>query len=176
MAGQTAYSATPAIGVPGMLADGGHDRRIDTMIVAAGQTIPFGAVVEDVGDGTCRLPGDTGNPGAFALCGVAVMSVAREQSFTPGVGSAGAAYTAGEAIPVLRRGRIFALWSGTTQVARATPNVTHSSTTNSKGYFTDAAAASTAGSEISAAVTTGGCSLVRPTGAAGFCLVDLNLP
>lgn len=88
------------------------------------------------------------------ILGFAVLRTAREGAGAVGVtpyGVGGVAYQLGELVPVLSRGRIYAEWKGTTQVAFSQSlKVYHSSTVSTdRGKVTDAALSTTAGSEVS---------------------------
>jgi len=168
MAGQTSYAQNPVIGEPGQLF--GTEYHDIVSYVASG-TIPFGSVVELSG-GKVRVPQATGS--TLTMKGVALQIVAKEQALGAAASSIATTWVAGDVVPVLRKGRCFALWNGTTQSDGLAPNVTHSSTTGSQGYFTDAATSTTAGSEIAAAPA--GVVLGPVTGQSTFCLVELNLP
>ena len=83
--------------------------------------------------------------------GVAIMKTAREGAGASGVtayGVGGPAYAIGDPVPVLRRGRIFAEWKGTTQPAFGQAQVYHSSTATGladRGKVTDASVGQSGG-------------------------------
>ena len=161
MPGQTAYTVLPAVGLNGQILDDGFNLITS---YPASELISVGRLCEVVG-GLLRMC-QTAGANLGNVVGVSAYIGARE----PGQ------FQIGDMVPVLRRGKIFAEWNGTTQVEFATPNVNHSSTLAvSRGMFTDAVASAVAGSEISVAPTPGLIE-VRPTGMATTCLVELNLP
>ena len=64
-----------------------------------------------------------------------------------------AQWQAGEMVPVLRKGSIWALYSGGWGAADLTPaRVLYSSTTGLQGYVTDAASSGVAGAEVSSPI------------------------
>jgi hypothetical protein len=91
-------------------------------------------------------------------------------------GVAMASVAAGVACPVLRKGRICALWSGSaTAQYNYLPNISHSSTTPSAaGRLTDAVVNTTVGSEVSAGPVAGLRVVRNPF--AGIVIADVNLP
>ena len=160
MPGQTAYTVLPAVGLSGQILDDAFNLITS---YPAGELISVGRACEVVA-GVLRMCQTTG-AALGNVVGVSCYIGARE----PGQ------FAIGDMVPVLRRGKIFADWNGTTQVEFAVPNVNHSSTiATNRGVFTDAATSAGAGVEIAAAPS--GCIEVRPTGMATVCLVELNLP
>jgi hypothetical protein len=114
------------------------------------------------------------------ILGFSVLRTAREGAGAVGVtpyGVGGIAYALGELVPVLMRGRIYAEWKGTTQVAFSQSlKIYHSSTlTADRGKVTDAALSTGAGTEVSylgqAAQTRYALSNTGPV-----VLLDVNLP
>lgn len=177
--GQLSYSLYPSAAVPGQLGDL-TSNDIDS--APAAEVINPGRLLQIASDGVSvqqvqNTSGDTTTPPSSV--GVAVLKTAREGGGATGVtayGIGGVTYAVGEMVPFVRKGRIFAEWKGTTQTAFGTPRVYHSSTTaTDRGKFTDAAAASTAGSEVSPA---GSAFRLRQAfaGAGSVCLLDVNLP
>lgn len=193
MSGQTSYSITPDIAVPGILADENLDSRI--VSYPAGEVIEFGRAVEVDASGVAwKVKGTGAALAAGAFAGVSVFDVAREQQLAATGGSSGlAGYQVGEMVPVMRKGRIYGCWDGGgSQGVLTRPNINHSSTTdanNVKGTFTGTATSTVAGSEIAQApaeiVMVRDVSTLTPArgaasaGSAGptyVCLLELNLP
>lgn len=173
--GQTTYNNAPTVAVPGMLADD-EVNQIDSFV--ASETIYPGRLLELSSDGLrCQQVQDTGNTVPTQILGIAVLQTSREGTGAVGVASqGGAVYNAGDAVPVLRKGRCYAEWKGTTQTAFGMPNVYHSSTvTTDRGKLTDASTSATAGSEVSNA---GNSIKLRKAlaGSGNVALVDVNLP
>lgn len=167
---QTSYNTDVVIGVPGQP----RASTIHEMIVSypAGEVINFGRAVAVNSSGLLQQVQETGDGLLAGLLGVSVYQPAREQAYPPTFG--GAQYQVGEMVPVMRRGRIFAEWNGTTQGYCAAVNVNCSSTTDTnRGIFTDAAISAVAGSEIAVAT---GMVLYAPTGVSNLCELDINLP
>ena len=144
--GQLSYSLFPAVATPGELADNTVNRIVSKV---AKEAIQPGRGLELAADGSVQQVQQTSS--TMKLFGFSVFLSARE-----GVGNnndsanpTGAAFAIGDMVPVLRRGSLFAEWKGTTQVEGTVPNMYHSSTTaTDRGKVTDAATATTAGSEI----------------------------
>ncbi len=163
--GQTSYSLYPPVAEPGLLADN-EVNHIESF--QAAEAIQCGRLLEVAADGiSCQQVQNTEASatvpyvpsfGAQAL-GFSVLLTSREGLGSNNVvGSAqGAAFAAGDMVPVLRKGAMFAEWKGTTQTAYSSGsasssklNVYHSSTVaTDRGKLTDAAPATTVGSEIS---------------------------
>lgn len=168
--GQTDYGFAPVSAVAGM--------RYSTMSsdevvhgVASG-TVQPGQLVESYG-GQLRAA-QSENGALYPIVGVALFrdsNVAKPNTSGP----TPAYYLAGEQIPVMRKGRIYTQWSGTTQGGYVTANYVHSSDgTHGQGVITDAATQSTTGNEIDA--LPGGIRVIGPTNLATICLLELNLP
>lgn len=178
--GQTSYSLYPAQAVPGMLGDLQSNH---ILTFQAAETINPGRLLELASDGvSCqqiqRTSANTNALSTVGLLGFAVLKTAKDGIGNNNVvgSSGGAVYNAGDTVPVLRKGSMFAEWSGTTQTAFAAPNVYHSSTiATNRGKLTDVAAASTAGSEINPAP---GSIQLRGalTGSGSIALIEINLP
>ena len=145
--------------------------------VATGKTIAAGQLVELTSAGFLQ-PLQT--PGA-SIYGIALYADTKEPNSTLPIGTASTLgqWIAGQYVRVLRKGRAYALWAGsTTAQFNKVVQITASTTTNSQGYATDAAVSGTTGSEIVAGPT-GAVRIVRnPTAAAnaGIALLELNLP
>lgn len=98
---QTSYSVNQAASFAGMLGDAASPIDSRVYLAKTGVPIPFGLVVaKDVsGDSICRLPtGSTDD-----LVGVSLASQSVEQS----IGGSTPQYAALEAVPVLRKGRVW---------------------------------------------------------------------
>ncbi len=161
MSVQTSYSLAPGTGLAGQLLD-----SADCMITSypAGEALSAGYLVV-LSSGVLALPAAADAVTPPKIVGVVVYDDARE----PGQ------YAIGDMVPVLRRGRIFAAWSGTTQAELTAPKITHSSATGAKGTFTDASATAATGAEIGAAPE--GCLMLRANGTSTtVCCIELNLP
>lgn len=151
--GQLTVTLAPGEANPGMLADNGFN---DVVSFQAGEIIQPGRAVEIIAANavdsvpTIRMVQDTGNA-ALAIVGVSVLDTARENPGSADLSTyvGGAAYAIGDMVRVLKKGRIYMEWKGTTQVL-GKMNVYHSSTLAvDRGKLTDAGAASTSGAEIS---------------------------
>ncbi len=167
---QTTYNLEPAIAVPGMRFSPAASDIVEARPALV--PCPFGVAVEIIVSGGIEYIQplqDTGTTSSFLplLYGVVIYDPAREQALpvlgvNPGGIQTYAQYAAGEMVPVLRQGCIYALTdSATEQSSWANPwpslgavNVWHSSTgANFQGVFTQLAASATAGAEIDACPT-----------------------
>lgn len=173
--GQTTYNMFTAFGQPGQLADMAYAEIVS---FPAAETIQPGRAVEIASDGlSVQMVQQTGT--TFKPVGVSLLQTAREGSGAVGItayGIGGPAYAAGETVPVLMRGRVYAEWKGTTQTAFGNPNCYHSSTLAAdRGKFTDAGTSAGAGTEVAAA---GNPFRVRQQlpGTGSIVLLDVNLP
>lgn len=173
--GQQTYNMFNPLADPGQLADLAYNEMTS---YPAAEVINPGRAVELASDGLsiqqCQQTSTT-----FKPIGVAVELTAREGQgavgFT-GYGVQGLAYQIGDIVPVLTRGRIYAEWKGTTQVAGANPNAYHSSTiATDRGKFTDAGTSAGAGTEVAAAGNPFRIRQVLP-GTGAIVLIDVNLP
>lgn len=136
---QTSYTAAPAVAVEGQVVE----CEAVTSLPAA-ETIPAGRFVE-ISSGKVRLP-QAATLGK--LVGVSMYSPTKEQD---GTGE----YKTGDMVPVLRKGKIWVAWTGTTHAALTSRNVRHASTDGNseaqhRGKVTDASTSASAGSEITA--------------------------
>lgn len=165
---QVSYSSTMAPVRAGMPLD---SFPVDEVSYPAGEAIPYGVMVELV-NGVARRP--QGTTTTMNVVGASMYDPTRESSV---IGSSGLGYVVGDAVRVMRRGRIVLQFSGTTpglDLNATSLNISHSSTTaTNRGTITDAATATTAGAEIQAAPS--GMVWVRNPGVAGLCTVELNL-
>lgn len=162
---QTTYSLDSAIGLPGQLADL-NEKSVESF-VAAEDLKPGMLVTLDTG--SAELPKDTilgKTLGIVLLHDVLPQTLAGEVF-----------YPAGTVVPVLRKGKAFAQYSGGTQVQKGAANVKHASddtlgNAQHRGKITGSATSTTAGAEVSAT------SLVfdRNTGLSDLCVVEVNLP
>lgn len=164
---QSTYSVDSPICQLGQLADTGVKEEVS---YPAAEAIPFGRAVElDSGGTKVQLVQGTGQAIA-KLVGVSIYDATKEPD------TVGGGYKIGEVVRVLRKGRIYAEFSGTTDAALASANIYHSSTiATNRGKFTDVAGAAGAGVEVD---SSGFAKFMRPINAsqAGACLVELNLP
>lgn len=160
---QTSYDLDSAVALPGQVAD-----LSNKVIVSypAGGDIPFGAAVELQSDGTVIVPEDTT---LTKLVGIAV----RDDLLPQVIGGGSPGYEAGDMVPVLRVGKVYALFNGGTDAALTKAHVKHSSTTATyRGYITASAVSASAGSEIT---DFGGLMFVSNMSDSALCLVEVNL-
>lgn len=162
---QTAYNLDLTIGLPGQYFDPETGEGVVSYVAA--EAITPGSLVElDSTGRMIQMPQGTGGAAMGKLVGVAARVQAKENT---------SIYAAGDLVPVVRKGRVFANWSGTTEVPLAQLNVQHSSTiATNRGFVTDAATSATAGSEISA--TSGGLVCFKAIATSGLALVEVNFP
>lgn len=146
--GQTSFSNDNPIAKAGMILSDAEDTIMETLVCGA-VALDFGVVVELV-SGLAVIAQGTSNPDASPMYGITVYKDTLEGPV--GGTSAPLPYQPGDDVPVLRRGRIAAQCvSGTTVAPGAIANVAHSSDgSHAQGLITSAAAAGTAGAEISA--------------------------
>lgn len=167
---QTDYGLDPVAFVPGMPYRPLGDSDVVEHFVASADITP-GTLVEVV-NGAVR-PAQSLNGALKPLVGVAlrIPTHTNASSFTGPFTT----WKAGQQVPVMRKGRVYANWSGTTQPEYGKLNYQHSSDgSHNQGYFTDAATASTAGAEVDNCPN--GVLSVKSTGSTSVCLVELNLP
>jgi hypothetical protein len=137
---QTSYSLNNIAGLPGQLYDNDESNFVDSR--PASVILQPGQVVEMVSaTGLLLLANGTGNPSSNVFWGV----VLYKDSMEPG------GYPIGVEVPIVRRGRIWALLdSGVTFTLGVAANYTHSSdASHGQGTFTNAAVSAVAGSEVS---------------------------
>jgi hypothetical protein len=178
--GQQTYNQFPAFAQPGQLADLAYAEIVS---FPAYEVIQPGRMVEMATDGlSVQQVQDASMDTQLTTIsvGFSLLITARESSGAYGItpyGVGGPQYNIGDSVPVLQRGRMYAEWKGTTQVAfSAAMNVYHSSTiATDRGKITDAAAASTTGSEISPLGPGVRCRQVLPN-TGNIVLIDVNLP
>lgn len=138
---QTTYSLNNIAGLPGQLYDNDESNFVDSKPCGAVTLSPGQCV--DLVNGLLVPCQGTGNPAATNFWGV----VLYKDSMEPG------GYPPGVEVPVVRRGRIWALLdSGVTFGPQgAAVNYTHSSdSSHGFGTFTNAAVSATVGQEVSA--------------------------
>lgn len=182
--GQLTYSVFPPVADPGMLGDNSV-QRIESF--PAAETIQPGRGLLMTSSGTVEQAQGTRSDTTTVLdlFGFSILRTSREglgqenDSTTLG----GAAYNAGDMVPVLRRGCLYAEWKGTTIPAGGPTytqlNMYQSSTTaTDRGKVTDAAAASTSGSEVG---PIGGRVRVKPvlpalSNTGNIILLDISFP
>lgn len=176
--GQLTVSLFPAEAQPGMVADDGF---VDSGDYIASEVIQPGRAVEIVPSNTDDVPKirmvQTTGSSAVPMLGVATLDTARENPGSANLSTyvGGAAYQPGDMVRVLKRGRIYMEWKGTTQ-ALGVMNIYHSSTTaTDRGKLTDASAASTSGAEISVGPSWVSVQKILP-GTGTIALVNLNGP
>jgi len=155
---QLTFTQDPKIGTPGQIQDAESSQIVS--LVAAVDLLP-GRVVEVDSNNRINYPSST--------------TLGRVAGITCYVaGALPGSWKAGDQVPVLRKGRIFAEFSGGTQGNLVAANVNHSSTiATNRGKVSTSATSATAGSEVSAL---GPCVLVRPVADTSMCIVELNLP
>lgn len=158
LAAQTTFDLDPVAAFSGMAADKDAYR----VSYQAAEDIPFGRAVTLNSDGKVELPQDTT---LTKVVGVAEYKADAE----PG------GYKAGDMVRVMRRGSIYADFTGGSEASLTKPNIMHSSTTpTNRGKFTMSGTSASSGVEISNAPE--GVLMVKPSGISGLCLVELNLP
>lgn len=159
---QSTYNTDPSVAFPGQLVE--RDEVVGRY--QCSEDIPPGRFVELHTDGKLRLPQNTGAD-ISKLVGCAIYRGAVEPNAT--------GYKAGEFVPVLRRGKIWAeLVSGATVADLVAASVYHSSTlAANRGKVGSAAEASTAGSEIDSVAQI---QFDGPSIANTCALVSINLP
>ena len=138
---QTSYSLNNKAGLPGQLYDADESNFVDSK--PCGAVILQPGVMVELVSGLLRIAQGTGDPNGSVAWGVVVYTSAME----PG------GYPVGQEVPVLRRGRIWALCaSGATFAQGAAVNYTHSSdASHAQGSFTNAVVSGTVGQEVSLA-------------------------
>jgi hypothetical protein len=149
----------PIPGMPGMPYDSEASIR-DVVSVIAAVNIPFGTFCELNSSGLAIPMQDSTTGGSFSpsLIGIAMYAgLGVEETYqtfqVPASSTTGASATGwlkGQAVPFMRRGRIWALWDGAGTVTQyGAINVNHSSTgAFPQGVFTFSAVSATAGHEI----------------------------
>lgn len=178
--GQQTYAQFPAFAQPGQLADLAN---AEIASYAASEVINPGRLL--MFDATGLQVKQAQESGAdtqltTVLAGVSLLVTARQGSGAVGLtayGLGGIAYQVGETVPVLQRGRVYAEWKGTTQVAYSVGmNVYCSSTTaTDRGKVTDAVASAVAGSEVSL-IGVGVRTRQTLPNTGNIVLIDINLP
>ena len=165
---------------PGMAFDAEASAR-DVISVVAAANIPFGAYCEFTAAGLLQVMQDATTGASFVPtaaggckpAGIAMFDpMGVEQNYTPFAvpattsGSTSSGWLKGQAVPVMRRGRIWVLGDASgTQLNYGPINVNHSSTGSfSQGVFTFSAVSATAGHEIDIAPS---CIAFNPTLAGG---------
>jgi hypothetical protein len=132
---QTSFSVDSAVALPGQLADNGPHEVIE--MVAAETIAPGRLVVYNASSGKCELPQSA------SLDLKLVLGVAMYEATNPQAVAGGFTYAAGDVVPILRKGRIYASFSGGTDTAYTFANVKHSSTTaTDRGKFSASATSS----------------------------------
>jgi hypothetical protein len=105
---QTSVPIKPNVGAPGLLYDVSDNVDIITLIAAT--AIPFGAFVFENADGFCSVPALTGNvtAGTASMRGIAAIDHNKYS---------GEGYDIGDAVRVVRRGRIWVLTDAAANLA-----------------------------------------------------------
>ena len=178
--GQQTYNQFPAFAEPGQLADLAY---AEIHSFPAAEVIQPGRLLMMASDGlSVKQAQESGADTQLTtvLVGVSLLQTARESSgafnITPyGVG--GPQYNIGDMVPVLMRGRVYAEWKGTTQLAFSVAmNVYCSSTVaTDRGKITDAAVSAGGGTEISLIGVGVRTRQVLPN-TGNIVLIDINLP
>lgn len=177
--GQQTYNQFPAFAQPGQLADLAYAEIVSFQ---AAEVIQPGRLLEIASDGLSvqqvrESSADT-SKGTVAV-GISLMLTARESAGAYGItsyGVGGPQYNIGDVVPVLMRGRVYAEWKGTTQVAFTSPNVYCSSTVaTDRGKLTDATISASATAEIAPAGSPVRIRQILP-GTGNIVLVDVNFP
>ena len=176
MCPQTNIAIGPIAGMPGQAYDSEASNR-DVVSRVAAVNIPFGVYCELNASGLLVPMQDATTGSSFAPLSWGISLFApfgAEEAYVPftvpnvGTGATASGYLKGQAVPVMRRGRVWASWDGGGTVTRTGPiNVNHSSDgTHPQGVFTFSAVSPTAGHEIDIApsVTTYNPDLVVTTG------------
>jgi hypothetical protein len=176
--GQQTYNQFPAFAQPGQLADLAYAEIVSFPAAAIVQP---GCFVEVATDGlSCQMLLDAVQTQlSTVMVGMALLITARESSgafnITPyGVG--GPQYNIGDSVPVLMRGRAYALWKGTTQTAFNAALHMYNDATDvaHQGVLTDAAVTGTPPVVGLAGVGVRGRQVL--SGSGNIILVDINLP
>lgn len=174
--GQLTYSVFNTQAAPGDPAD--YKLNMFDSFPAA-ESINPGRGVEIASDGV-SVEQVQKTSGSLPVIGISMLKRAREGGGAVGITAYGIGspiFAAGEILPVLQSGRIFAEWDPTsTQSAFSRPNMYHSSTTaTSRGIITFAATSTVAGSEIA---QTPACIQTRQVlpNTGNIVLIDVNLP
>lgn len=150
---QLSYAQNNVAAVAGMRSECFGSEYIQSFIAAS--TIEPGTVVEQLANGKVQKCQSTG--ATVTIAGVALFGVTTEQSLqaiaADGQRSAPGVYVAGDHVPVMRQGRVWCPFDGTTQANLKAANVIHSSQSTGasaahNGWLTDAATSSTAGIEV----------------------------
>lgn len=145
MAVQTAYTLNNKAGIPGMLFDNDESNFYDSK--PCGATALFAGQGVELVAGVLRLAQGTGDPNTSVFWGVVMFSDSMEPNPSTGLGQ----YLPGMDVPVLRRGRIWALCSTVAVFAQGVAvNYTHSSTLAVPQGFTSGAVSAGVGTEVSA--------------------------
>lgn len=165
---QTAISADRAKAVPGLLADNRLDNYVTGRYVAGEDIYPGRLVVLNASTGKLQHPQDT----SFAKAvGIACYSPTNQQTAIPATGFV---YAAGAQVPVLRRGRVWAEVSSSSEPGQLVEsNVKHSSTVAThRGKMTTDVVSTGAGTEVA----DGGAIAFVEKATTTLWLVEINYP
>lgn len=177
---QTDYSLQPQIAVAGQLYKYSvSDELVDyvaSVAISPGQLCEVVAATSGSAsqEDTCR-PAQSVSGTLLPLAGVAIYKDPRAPALGFTFPGGGGVFNPGDRVPLLRRGRIYANWTGAAsgQGSLIGVNYEHSTATGPQGYFTVAATSATTGAEVDIAT---GCRLLRSIGSTTLCLVEVNLP
>jgi hypothetical protein len=178
--GQQTYNQFPAFAQPGQLADLAYAEIVN---FPAAEVIQPGRGVMMATDGlSIQQMQESGADTQITttLVGFSLLNTARESSGAFNItayGVGGPQYNIGDSVPVLQRGRMYAEWKGTTQVAFSTAMNMYCSSTLAadRGKITDAVVSAGAGTEISLIGRGVRCRQVLPN-TGNIVLIDVNLP
>jgi hypothetical protein len=180
--GQQTYNQFPAFAQPGQIADLSY---AEIASYPASEVINPGRLLMLYSDGLSVMQAQSTADTQLTtkLMGVSCLITARESSGAFGItayGVGGPQYNIGDSVPVLQRGRIFAEWKGTTQLAYSVAmNVYCSSTTGGdladRGKVTDASVSTSTGSEV-ALIGVGVRTREVLPNSGNIVLIDVNLP
>lgn len=185
---QTQFNINPPAGLPGMPFD---DGPMEVRAFPAHVDCPFGLLLEIVvtsGVRGVQPVQDSGTTGSFLpnLAGISLYNPMREQAYVNAGATAGNGfYRAGEMVPCVRRGRVWAAFdNGGTWPEYAAVRVKHNSDGSAgAGVFTMTAASTTSHAEIDTAPSCQGIEATLAQGAyvdfsgdtIGAAVVSINL-
>ena len=177
--GQQTYNQFPAFAQPGQIADLSY---AEIASYPASEVINPGRLLMLYSDGLSVMQAQSTADTQLTtkLMGVSCLITARESSGAFGItayGVGGPQYNIGDSVPVLQRGRMYAEWKGTTQVAFSVAMNMYSSSTiaTDRGKITDAVVSAGAGTEISL-IGVGVRTRQTLPNTGNIVLIDVNLP
>lgn len=159
---QTAYNEAMTTAVAGMVADGAGAPNSIVTRIGTEEILMGVAVANDTDDGSAKLPDGAG----VVISGVAI----RDISIPAGAASADNSFPSGEAVPVMRKGRIWvvtevAVQPGDAVYARYTAN---GGNTQLGAFRND--------DDTAKAIVIAQARWISTTGGAGIALLEINLP